>query len=118
MAVIADQHEGDRREQGDAAEVLARVERHLGVEAAVGRERARGTHTHGVAVRRRLRDDAHADVPPGTWPVLHHDRLPQVLVELRNQHAHDGVRAAAGREGHHHLDALARVVCLLRSRDG
>jgi hypothetical protein len=107
---MADQHEGDGGQHADRFEVLQRIEGHLGIQAAVGRQRAGRAYAQGVAVGRRLGDDRQADVAARARAVVHHHLLAELLVEPRDQHAHDRVGTAAGREGHHHADRLFREV--------
>jgi hypothetical protein len=87
-----------------------RVEGHLRVQAAVGRQRAGRAHAQRVAVARLgLGHHRQADVAAGTGPVVHHHLLAQLVGQARREHAHHGVGTAAGREGHHHAHGLVGV---------
>jgi hypothetical protein len=107
---VADDHERNGRQHAHRLEVLLRVEGHLRVQAAVGGQRAGGTHAQRVAVARRgLGHHRQADVAAGAGPVVHHHLLAQLLVQARHQHAHHGVGAAPGREGDDHADGFGGV---------
>src|ERR1044071_8758834 len=76
---IDDQEIGEADELGDRLQILVDVERQLGIERRVERDRADGAKQQRVAVRRGLGDKASADATAGAGAVLDHD----VLAELR-----------------------------------
>ena len=113
---VADDHERNRREHGHRLEVLHRVERHLRVQAHVGRQRTGRAHAQRVAVGRRLRHHREPDVAARARPVVHHHLLAELVVQARHQRTHHRIGTAAGRERDDHADRLVRVVGLRQSR--
>jgi hypothetical protein len=71
-----------------------------------------GRHQQQVAVGRGAGDVGSAEVAAGAGLVLHHERLPEELGELRAHDAGDLIGRAAGRERHHDAHGLRRIAVL------
>ena len=108
---IDDKPQWHHRRQGHGAQIPGHVIAHLLVERRT--ERNRGSVVeHGVAVGWRLGHQRIADVAVGTRPVVHDDRLPQLLAYLLRQHPRHHVCGTAGRERDDQRDRLAGPVVL------
>ena len=99
-------HIGEQRERG---EILHAVERHGGEQSVVHGVHAHGVEQDGVAVGRRARDRAGADVAGGAGAVLDHDRLAHRLMQMLADDARQDVGRAAGRPRHDQRDRTARI---------
>ena len=96
-------------EQRDRREILHAVERHGGEQRVVHRVHAHGVEQERVAVRRRARDRAGADIAGSAGAVLDHDRLAHRLMQMRCDDARQNVGRAAGRPRHQQRDRAARI---------
>src|SRR5207245_6676612 len=95
-------------------EVLLRVVRQALVHRRIDDE-ARGIDEQRVAVGRRLRHDLRADDAVRAGLVFDYERLAELLLELRADHARHRVRPA-GRGGDDHAHRLVRIALRVRSR--
>ena len=102
-----DQHGRLDAERNDRDEIVEGVVGQALVERIAGAE-GRGMHQDGVAVRRRLGDEADAGGPARARAVLDHDRLADLLGELVEDDAPDHVVGVAGRKRNHRLDGARR----------
>ena len=101
------QHVGKLAERDDRGEILRGVERQLG---ETGRHDGvdRGIDQERVAVRIGLGGLRHAERAAGAGPVLEHEGLAELLADLVEYRAADGVERTARRKRDHQLDGLAR----------
>ena len=105
-----ERRDGDAR---DRLEVARNVVRHFLVQARVDHV-IDAEHDQRVAIRRRFRDGAGADVAAGAALVLDDDTLAPHLGEPLPEHAGDDVGRSARGERHDDLDRLVRIAL----RDG
>ncbi|KAG1246807.1 hypothetical protein G6F65_020493 [Rhizopus arrhizus] len=103
-------HEDGRHERhvDHRREVPLGREAQIPVDPGIDRERA-VHHQQRVAIGRRFRDDARADVAAGAGAVLHHHWLPQLLLQVGADAARQQIGAAAGRERHDDGDRVRGV---------
>ena len=94
------QHVGHRPQDGDSGEVLARVERQLGVEGGGDGVRGDRVEADRVAIRSRLGDDVRADIAAGAGAVLDDELLARQFGEFLADDARESVGRAAGRKHH------------------
>ena len=99
-------HIGEQRDRG---EILHAVERHVGDERVVHRVHAHRVEQDRVAVRRRARDRAGADVARAAGAVLDDDRLAHRLMQMQRHDARQNVGRAARRPWHQQRDLAARI---------
>ena len=97
---------GKNADQRDRRKIADRVVVDRWEQVAIDRQPA-GSDQHGVAVRRRARDEFHRDVAAGAWLVLDHDLLAPDFREPRAEDATDGVDAAAGCERYDQTDVAS-----------
>ncbi len=100
------EHIGSSRQQRDRGPAR-RIERHVLVEEAVGRDRPRRSDHHRVTVRRRPEYLRRADIAGSAAKIFDHDRLTPFAAELVGDQPADGVGAAAGGIGDHDADGAA-----------
>ena len=100
----------------DRLEILLRIEWKALEQELVVDDRLARQHADRVAVRRRLRAGACANVEPAAGPVLHHDRLAPGLLQLVGQRTCEHVSAAAGTERDDHPDGAGGIVLRRRRR--
>ena len=96
-------------EQRDRREILHAVERHGGEQSVVHGVHAHGVEQDGVAVRRRARDRAGADIAGRAGAVLDHHRLAHRLVQMRGDDARQNVGRAARRPRHQQRDRAGGI---------
>jgi hypothetical protein len=94
---VGDEQEGRRRNQYHRREIAQRIVRELRIEARVDRE-TRKSGQHGVAVRRRLRNDLRSDVAACAGSIIDEDLLPEGDREVLSDRACDDVGRAARRK--------------------
>ena len=115
---VDQQHQLVGEHQRNRREILHRIERHAGVDAAVDRMGADGAHQQVIAIRRRLGHRFRADIAAGAAAVDHHDRLAQGLAELLGHCPSQQVGGTARGIGHHKIDRPGRVALGERRRRG
>ena len=96
-------------EQRDRREILHTVERHVGDQRVVHRVHAHRVEQDGVAVGRRARDRAGADVARAAGAVLDDDRLAHRLVQMQRDDARQDVGRPARRPRHQQRDRAVRI---------
>jgi len=108
------QHDGRGDRHGDRLEVLERIVGDRRIERRIDHE-VRAVDQERVAVGRRLRGAAGADVAAGAADVLDIELLAHLLGQLRRDHPREQVGRAAGCERNDHAHRSRRVA--LRPRD-
>ena len=106
-------HQVDERigaDHGDEAEGVVAIEREFPDRGAAGI--AGGEQRHGVAVGRRMRDDAGRDAAAAAGVVLDRDRLAERAGHLVGEQPADDVRAAARRGADQDAQRALRPVLL------
>ena len=76
----------------------------------------RRSQKQGVTVRRRARGDFGADIRTCTWAIFDHNRLAEILRELRRHESHQYVRCAARRIRNDDPDRFRWVIVGMRPK--
>jgi len=108
------EHLRDEEQVGDRSEILLGVETRLLEQELVVAQRLDRQDADGVAVRRRFGAGAPADIEAAARPVLHHDRLAELLLKLLAGDPHEHVAQAPG---HQRGDRPHRAAGKLLRRD-
>ncbi len=98
---------GHQDHHGDSSEVAVRVEWQGRINPLVHRIRRDGAEADGVAIRRRLRHDGHANVGASAGPVVDHDRLPKHGADTIHHDSGHYIPGTAGRAGIDEADRAA-----------
>ena len=116
--ILVDQHhQRQAADDGDVAEILARVVGLVRHQRGVDRLRGDSGGEPRVAVGRRLRDDVRADDPAAARPVLHHERLAELRLQLIGERAGQDVRGARGRRaGNERTGRVGQFACAAAGR--
>ena len=98
-----------RDDMRDGRKILDRVVRQLRIECGPGAEIGDVSEHERVAVRRRARDDLHADSAVAAGSIVDDDLLVPCFGQLLRDQARDDVCTAPGYEWHHQTYRSIRI---------